>query len=297
MAVLRPLESGYYVWKYLPSIPAAAVFAALFAIGLVLLSIRMFRTKTWFVVPLLVGVVFECVGYIFRIVCQPRTNALIPFIIQSLLLLVAPALYAASIYMVLGRLIRHINGQSYSVVPVRWMTKIFVIGDVVSFMVQGGGGGLMASNNRSTANMGNNLIIAGLVIQIVLFSFFATTAVIFHLRIRKAPVKEQYDTGVNWQRLMWMLYAASILILVRSIFRLIEYVQGQEGYLLKSEWTLYVFDATLMFLATMVFWRCYPAGIERPAVASSVNSQDHGVPMVESPGYQGSHDTWGKGRQ
>lgn len=57
MAVLEPLKSGYYVWHYLPSIPAAAIFAVLFALSIVLLSIKMFRTKTYFVIPLLIGVI------------------------------------------------------------------------------------------------------------------------------------------------------------------------------------------------------------------------------------------------
>ena len=45
----------------------------------------------------------ECVGYVGRALSHSNKTALGPFIMQSLLILVAPALLAASIYMVLGR--------------------------------------------------------------------------------------------------------------------------------------------------------------------------------------------------
>jgi hypothetical protein len=58
---------------------------------------------------------------------------------QTLLILLAPTLYAASIYMVLGRVIKFLHGDHLSYVPVRYMTKIFVFGDVLSFILQGAG--------------------------------------------------------------------------------------------------------------------------------------------------------------
>lgn len=57
---------------------------------------------------------------------------------------------------------------------------------------------------------------------------------------------------VDWQKHLYALYVASMLILVRSVFRVIEYVMGNNGYLLKKELFLYIFDALLMF-ATMVW--------------------------------------------
>jgi hypothetical protein len=64
---------------------------------------------------------------------------------QLLLLLLAPALYAASIYMILGRLIRLLDAEKYSIIRTRWLTKLFVLGDVVSFAVQGIGASLKYS--------------------------------------------------------------------------------------------------------------------------------------------------------
>lgn len=61
------------------------------------------------------------------------------YIMQTLLLLVAPALFAASIYMILGRLIVFTQGEAMSPIRARWLTKIFVCGDILSFLVQSAG--------------------------------------------------------------------------------------------------------------------------------------------------------------
>ena len=56
--------------------------------------------------------------------------------VQIMFILVAPALFAATIYMELGRIIMLCDGAHHSLVPLRWLTKIFVAGDVLSFVMQ-----------------------------------------------------------------------------------------------------------------------------------------------------------------
>ena len=58
---------------------------------------------------------------------------------QTLLLLVSPALFAASIYMILGRIVLVTNGEKFSLIRRVWLTKLFVLGDVLSFVLQGAG--------------------------------------------------------------------------------------------------------------------------------------------------------------
>lgn len=102
-----------------------------------------------------------------------------PYIIQNFFILVAPALFAASIYMTLGRIIRALKAEKHSLVRVDRLTKTFVLGDVMSFLVQGGSAGLMFQS--STVNIGQGMVVAGLFIQIVMFGLFALTAVIFQV--------------------------------------------------------------------------------------------------------------------
>lgn len=60
---------------------------------------------------------------------------------------------------------------------------------------------------------------------------------------------------------MTALYIGSMLIMVRSVFRAVEYLQGFDGYLLRHEIYLYIFDATLMFLVMVLFNWIHPAEI------------------------------------
>jgi hypothetical protein len=62
-----------------------------------------------------------------------------PFIIQTIGILLAPTLIAASIYMGLGRIIELVGGSSLSLIRRSWMTKIFVGGDILSFFLQAAG--------------------------------------------------------------------------------------------------------------------------------------------------------------
>lgn len=88
----------------------------------------------------LVGPV-ELVGYAARAVSsrQAPNPTIAPYVVQTLLLLVAPALFAATIYMILVRIVVGVDGERYSLIKTRWLTKVFVTSDVVSFFVQLGG--------------------------------------------------------------------------------------------------------------------------------------------------------------
>lgn len=79
----------------------------------------------------------ESIGYVGRIVSSKQTPnwTLGPFLVQALLLLVAPSFIAASIYMVLGRIILLLDGEKHSMIKKKWLTKVFVLGDFLSFAV------------------------------------------------------------------------------------------------------------------------------------------------------------------
>lgn len=57
---------------------------------------------------------------------------------------------------------------------------------------------------------------------------------------------------------MYTLYIGSLLIMVRSIFRVVEYLMGNNGFLLRHEYLVYIFDATLMFLVMLLFLWVHP---------------------------------------
>ena len=81
----------------------------------------------------------EWIGYIGRAIGHFNQWELGTFIMQDLLLLVAPALFAASIYMVLGRLIIFTQGEMMAPIRPTRLTKLFVSGDCLAFVVQASG--------------------------------------------------------------------------------------------------------------------------------------------------------------
>jgi hypothetical protein len=186
-----------------------------------------------------------------------------PYVVQNIFILLPPALFAATIYMCLGRIIRLVGGEHLSVINPRILTKVFVGGDVFSFAIQSGSAGLtiMSTTNPTMGQIGQDMVLAGLAIQLVSFAIFGLTALIFHTRIYKAPTARSFQVDQAWIQSIYMLYGISILIIIRSIFRIIEYAMGEAGYLLTNEWTLYVFDTITMLAVAIIFYFRYPSNL------------------------------------
>lgn len=69
------------------------------------------------------------------------------------------------------------------------------------------------------------------------------------------------------------MYVASLLIMVRSIFRAVEYLQGSSGSLLAHEAYLYGLDALLMLGVMVIFNIIHPSGVTNP-IEDKGNSRD-----------------------
>jgi hypothetical protein len=187
------------------------------------------------------------------------TGALAPYIIQATFILIPPAFFAATIYMILARIIRMVEGDHLSVIKPQIVTKVFVTGDILSFLIQGSASGLWVHPSlRTTATV---LVVFGLAVQLISFTLFAVCAIIFHRRLRRNPTARSYQVGPKWVQTLYMLYIVSVLIVIRSVFRIVEYVFGNDGYPISHEWTLYVFDSIPMILVTITFLFRYPGNL------------------------------------
>lgn len=65
-----------------------------------------------------------------------------------------------------------------------------------------------------------------------------------------------------WKTHLGALYTGSALILVRSVYRFIEYLEDDGGYLITHEAFAYVFDALLMLAVLIVFFWVHPSEIQ-----------------------------------
>jgi hypothetical protein len=107
--------------------------------------------------------------------------------------------------------------------------------------------------------MGNNIVIAGLIVQVIIFGLFVIAAAVFHSRLRKQPTAKCHTTP--WKKHMMSLYLVSILIFVRSIVRVVEYAQGHTGYIMVHEIFLYIFDSLVMWIAMAVMNWIHPSEV------------------------------------
>ncbi|KAF2790174.1 RTA1-domain-containing protein [Melanomma pulvis-pyrius CBS 109.77] len=241
------------LYKYSPSVAAAIIFVIVFVVLTSYHAFRLFKTRSWFCIPFLLGGLFEIIGYGARAYGNKNHSSLGPYIMQALLILLAPILFAASVYMFLGRTIRATGCASYSIIRTNWLTKIFVLGDVICFLIQALGAAMLSSaDDKKAKDRGQKFILLGLVLQIVIFSLFMLVAVVFQMRVRKRSAGKTLSCNFDWQKYLFMLYTVSIVITIRNAFRVIEYAMGEEGYLLANEWPIYVFDATLMAVVLVV---------------------------------------------
>lgn len=174
-----------------------------------------------------------------------------PFIVQAVFLLLPPVLFAATLYMVYARVVRSVQGERFSMITPRWTTRIFVIGDWLCLNIQSGGAGLTPKSHL--AHIGDVIIIAGLGLQVLMFAAFLLCCVAFHIRFRAHLKHTKGSSHLPWQSCLGMLYATSLLIQVRNIFRMVEYAMGSGGYLSRNEWPTYTFDGGLMLVVMICY--------------------------------------------
>jgi hypothetical protein len=123
----------------------------------------------------------------------------------------------------------------------------------------------MASQHASTAKLGSHIVLGGLLIQIIIFGFFIVVCLAFHLRLRAKPTPQSEDPSLPWKKFLYILYITSAFIMIRSIVRVAEFVEGFEGEIIRHEVFLYVFDAVPMAAVMVIFNVWYPSNFSKQA--------------------------------
>ncbi|CAG8908604.1 unnamed protein product [Penicillium egyptiacum] len=263
-------SSGYY--PYEPSKAGATIAMLLFGGSLAVHLWQMIKTRTWFFTAFLIGAFMMTLGYIFRLLSARNPDSLVSYICQSMFIILPPSLYAATIYMTYGRIVNFVGQPHLSIVAPRKVTKIFVSGDTAAFLLQLAGGGMQTIN--SMRNIGQKVLVVGLIVQLIFFGFFLYVSVAFQRRLRNANLNM---IGGPWRRLLHILFLVSALVIGRCVFRIIEYVGGTDGYVYSHEFYMYIFDMVPMFFVQAIFHFVHPGRIlvgKGPVVDNYVNLQD-----------------------
>ncbi|KAJ7884600.1 RTA1 like protein-domain-containing protein [Mycena olivaceomarginata] len=174
--------------------------------------------------------------------------------------IISPTPLIAVNFILLSRIVEYL-GPCYSRISTRWCAlSLFHRKDVVALVIQGAGGGIAASapdGDRTQANMGANIMLAG-----IAFQFFAictyTLCGLEYLRryTRDLPVPGQSPLGTARVtptpqiRLMISALGFSTLVLfIRSVYRLVELSGGWDGPVILTQVYFLVLDGGMVTLA------------------------------------------------
>jgi hypothetical protein len=187
-------------------------------------------------------------------------------------LTIAPALLTAGIYLCLGRVITAIGSENSRLKP-KMYTYVFIGCDLLSLVLQGAGGGMAATARDSKGSRaGVNIMIAGLVSQVITMSFFLALWCDFTLTTRRAkisgslsrtqpPLYDQLRSTRNFTLFQWSLFAATVLIFVRCLYRVAELWDGFSGHLANEEVTFMIFEGPLIILAITAITLFHPGRV------------------------------------
>ncbi|PSK40557.1 hypothetical protein C7M61_000204 [Candidozyma pseudohaemuli] len=235
-------------------------------------------------------------GYLARSVSATDETLVDPFLVQIIVLTIAPAFIMAGVYYMLGRQLVYI-GEGYSWLKPRWFSYIYVTCDVISLVIQAIGGGMAAtalSANKDTDD-GTHVMVAGIAFQVATMSSFFIVGGNFVARVwfRASPdvrfswsnffsllfnvgkanelhqkLEPNYDpkyAHVRGRKLFpyvfTSIFAATVLIYIRCIYRLVELSEGWTGYTIRHEAFLFGLDAAMVFLTVLLFVPFHPGFI------------------------------------
>ncbi|KAI9052253.1 hypothetical protein LZ554_003610 [Drepanopeziza brunnea f. sp. 'monogermtubi'] len=218
-----PGDASVIIYGYTPNFIICILGIVFFAFIFFAHLSQIIIYRLWSFIPLGFACVMEVIGYAFRALSSRKDPYRVNFfVVQYFLIVTAPVLISASIYVCLTKVLG------------KFVLSTFITIDVLSTLLQVAGASMIgvATSNGKNSTTANNILLAGLAVQTAAFFVFlgllaVATAAIYRDRrvVRKA--KRSPFLGV--------LVVASVLIFVRTIFRLAETAQGVFGYLSSDE--------------------------------------------------------------
>lgn len=175
----------------------------------------------------------------------------------------AAPMLAATIYMSLKRVVNALDAAHHMPISVRWSSKLFVLFDVACFISQIAGSVMRSDAN--TAQKGTTLVMVGLVTQVVIFFIYIALTACVHMRLIRNPTNLSEHPELSWRRVIWNLYFVSVLFLIRNFIRIMEFKQGDHGWLLSSEAPIYIFDGGFMWVIVVMMALSHPGRLARKA--------------------------------
>ncbi|KAL8924342.1 MAG: hypothetical protein Q9208_004123 [Pyrenodesmia sp. 3 TL-2023] len=242
---------GFHI--YTPTLALNVLALVLFGILLLFHSYRLYTTRLYaFSILLVFTTLCEIIGYAFRLQSSPppvgNPYSVINFVIQYFFIVCAPVFLSAAIYTTLTSFVGVLSGNDRAaarrISPLgltkRTILAIFITADVVATITQVAGAAIIGSSQskRKSPDTGNNILLGGLAFQVFAYLVFLILLFIFLRNSRKIMMSTSTAEGGRgnmMQMYTFALIASSLLVYLRTCFRLAETAQGIGGYLSSHE--------------------------------------------------------------
>jgi len=273
--------------QYEPNEAAAVIFIVVFTVLLFAHLWQSIRARIWYMWPLILATAIEVVGYVLREYSIHNRHDKNPYIVGQVFVIMAPACFAANLYMLVGRAIVYV-GPGYAIIRPSWITPIFVGLDVLAIATQGIGSAVLFGTEQDLNKLktGRTILILGLFVQLVAFTAFLFIAVYFDRRTTVALRK----LVAPLRPMMNAFYISGALVLLRSIYRAVEFISVDfnkrpiTSYLYTTEWPYFVLDALPMAVAIFVYNILFPAKYLPRTKAEKLQREDE-TPMATRTPY------------
>lgn len=226
-------DTPVIIYGYTPAFSLAAFAAAWFFLFLIVHLVQTIRYRSWYFVVFPIGLLFEIIGYIARsLSAKKNPYHLLYFILNYFFIVTAPVFLAAGIYTILSALIPRL-GKRYSFLPPTVILWFFITSDVIATVVQVAGAALIGvrQSNREDPTLANNILLGGLAYQAFSLGVFVIISGSFLFRARR----EIRTRGGKLSGFCIAFAVATILVYLRTCFRLAETAEGLGGHLYSNE--------------------------------------------------------------
>jgi hypothetical protein len=177
------------------------------------------------------------------------------FIAQAVFIYLAPPVYSAAAYNVVGRLMNYLPMHAVFHPDRVLMVFVYAGAAVEGITVAGAAKNAAAGDDLNQYKSGGVLIAVGLILQAAVEGLVITVVAIVHTRAARAGTVPR-----NVSTLCVTLYGTSTFVLLRCIFRAVESFEmfgnlgctDNCGPILSNEWYLFAFELGPMLIFT--FW-------------------------------------------
>ena len=255
-------STGYYntplsvstFYDYDPVFGILVAAAVVFSLETAVLLYQSLRSRTYFLLWLVLFTASEAGGYIgFSIFVKSPT--LSGYLAELIIIILAPNLVTLVNYTVISRIIPWAGFDTHSRIYryAHWVPIVFVTSDLLCLTIQGIGGSQLSSAHHDGVvdttkfNLGKNLTLAGISAQLGFQTLFATVAVYVYVKMPDVEMKQRLRLA--W----WCMLLTMALVYVRNIYRIVEFAGGQHAAIDETSVPYFVLDTLMMALVGVVF--------------------------------------------